>query len=109
MSGQRVRCAGAVWLTTLVAGDAPTHSQRRQAHLKAEVCSRVLNVLSGQTLTQRESQKLFALTRAGAVETTPGETTPGETTPGEITRKACLEWERFCYPEQMTLEILPAI
>lgn len=81
MSGQRVRCAGAVWLTTLVAGDDPTHSQRRQAHLKAEVCSRVLNVLSGQTFTQREGQKLFALTRAGAVETTPV----------EISREACLE------------------
>lgn len=75
MSGQLVRCAdsGAVWLTTMVASDDPTHSQRRQAHLKAEVCYRVLNVLSGQTFTQRESQKLFALARAGAVETTPVE------------------------------------
>lgn len=82
MSGQRVGCAGAERLTTPVAGDDPTHPQRRQAHLKAEVCSRALNVLSGQTFTQRESQKLFALTRAGALETTPV----------EITREACLEW-----------------
>lgn len=55
MSGQRVRCAdsGAGWATTVVAGDDPTHSERRQAHLKAEVCYTVLNVLSGQTFTQR--------------------------------------------------------
>lgn len=49
MSGQRVRCAdsSAVWLTT--------RSQRREAHLKAEVVTKVLNVFSSQTFTQRET------------------------------------------------------
>lgn len=64
MSGQRVRCAdsSAVWLTT--------RSQRREAHLKAEVVTKVLNVFSSQTFTQRENQKLFSFTLADAMETT---------------------------------------
>lgn len=64
MSGQRVHSAdsSAVWLTT--------RSQRREAHLKAEVVTKVLNVFSSQTFTQRENQKLFSFTLADAVETT---------------------------------------
>lgn len=64
MSGQRVRCAdsGAGWVTTVVAGDDPTHSERRQAHLKARC---LLHSLECPVRSD-----IHTKTRAGAVETT---------------------------------------
>lgn len=61
MSGQRVRGAdsGAASLTT------PSHALSKEA----EVVTKALNVLSGQTCTQRESQELFSFTHTDAVET----------------------------------------
>lgn len=64
MSGQRVRCAdsGDVWVTTLVAGDDPTHSERRQGLFKSR------GLLHSLECPVRSD--IHTKARAGAVETT---------------------------------------